>query len=105
MVCIVRVVYPQSGLACAYCNLIVIQYSQTFSLSLSPPSSLLSSFKQFLELEPQLRDVIVQFHQSRYTSCLRILADMRDTLMLDMYLAAHVSTLYTMIRNKALIQV
>ena len=64
-----------------------------------------SSFKQFLELEPQLRDVITQFHQSRYTSCLRILSDMRDTLMLDMYLANHIPALYTMIRSKALIQV
>jgi len=30
---------------------------------------------------------------------------MRNTFMLDMYLATHVPALYTMIRNKALIQV
>eukprot|EP00731_Ephydatia_muelleri_P021124 Em0013g851a len=63
-----------------------------------------SSFKQFLELEPQLRDVIVQFHQSKYTSCLKILDSMRDNLMLDMYLADHIATLYAQIRSKALIQ-
>lgn len=67
--------------------------------------SLPSSFKQFLELEPQLRDVIHQFHQSHYTSCLQTLEEMRENLMLDMYLASHLSKLYKMIRNKALIQV
>ena len=67
--------------------------------------SLPSSFKQFLELEPLLRDVIHQFHQSHYTSCLQSLEEMRENLMLDMYLASHLSKLYKMIRNKALIQV
>ncbi len=66
---------------------------------------LCSSFKQFLELEPQLRDVVTKFYQSSYTSCLNTLDEMRDTLMLDMYLSQHVGALYTKIRNKALIQV
>ena len=52
-----------------------------------------------------MRDVIHQFHQSHYTSCLLTLESMRDNLMLDMYLASHLSTLYKMIRSKALIQV
>lgn len=65
----------------------------------------LSSFKQFLELEPQLREVLQQFYQSRYTSCLKTLQEMRETFMLDLYLSSHLNTLYTMIRNKALIQV
>ena len=69
------------------------------------PFSLPSSFKQFLELEPLLCDVIHQFHQSHYTSCLQTLEEMRENLMLDMYLASHISKLYKMIRNKALIQV
>ena len=64
-----------------------------------------SSFKQFLELEPQLRDILQEFHQSRYTSCLRTLQEMMPTFMLDLYLSSHLNTLYTMIRNKALIQV
>jgi COP9 signalosome complex subunit 1 len=63
-----------------------------------------SSFKQFLELDPLLRDVVTQFHQSSYASCLRTLEDMRSSLMLDMYLSQHLQTLLTMIRNKALIQ-
>ena len=64
-----------------------------------------SSFKLFLELEPLLRDVIVQFHQSKYTSCLSTLETLRNSFMLDQYLANHISDLYTQIRNKALIQV
>ena len=57
-----------------------------------PSPCLSSSFKQFLmELEPQLRDVVSQFHQSCYTSCLRNLEDMRSSLMLDMYLSQHLN--------------
>lgn len=58
-----------------------------------------------MELEPQMRDVLHQFYQSKYTSCLRTMGQLRDSLLLDMYLAPHLDTLYTMIRNKALIQV
>lgn len=63
-----------------------------------------SSFKLFLELEPQVRDVLVKFHQSKYSSCLKTLEGMRDNLLLDMYLSRHVDTLYSMIRKKALVQ-
>ncbi|XP_003383480.1 PREDICTED: COP9 signalosome complex subunit 1-like [Amphimedon queenslandica] len=63
-----------------------------------------SSFKLFLELEPSLRDVISQFHQSQYTSCLSTLEALRNSFMLDQYLANHISDLYAQIRNKALIQ-
>ncbi|XP_064171116.1 COP9 signalosome complex subunit 1-like isoform X1 [Anguilla rostrata] len=63
-----------------------------------------SSFKLFLELEPQVRDIIFKFYESKYASCLKMLDDMKDNLLLDMYLAPHVRTLYTQIRNRALIQ-
>ncbi|KAG1675709.1 COP9 signalosome complex subunit 1 [Nymphon striatum] len=63
-----------------------------------------SSFKLFLELEPQLRDIIFQFYESKYASCLKLLENINDNLRLDMYLAPHVTTLYTQIRNRALIQ-
>uniref|UniRef100_UPI00358FBBF2 COP9 signalosome complex subunit 1-like isoform X2 n=2 Tax=Myxine glutinosa TaxID=7769 RepID=UPI00358FBBF2 len=63
-----------------------------------------SSFKLFLELEPQVRDVIFHFYESNYACCLRMLDDMRDNLLLDMYLAPHVCTLYGQIRNRGLIQ-
>lgn len=63
-----------------------------------------SSFKLFLELEPQLRDIIFKFYESKYASCLKLLDEIKDNLMLDMYLASHVSNLYTQIRSRALIQ-
>ncbi|XP_052069761.1 COP9 signalosome complex subunit 1-like isoform X1 [Mytilus californianus] len=62
------------------------------------------SFKLFLELEPQLRDIIHKFYESSYAQCLRLLTEIKDTLLLDMYLASHVNTLYTQIRNRALCQ-
>ena len=63
-----------------------------------------SSFKLFLELEPQLRDIVFKFYESKYASCLKLLDEIRDNLLLDMYIAPHVNTLYTKIRNRALIQ-
>ncbi|KAG7220109.1 hypothetical protein INR49_018432 [Caranx melampygus] len=62
------------------------------------------SFKLFLELEPQIRDIIFKFYESKYASCLKLLDEMKDNLLLDMYLAPHVKTLYSQIRNRALIQ-
>lgn len=63
-----------------------------------------SSFKLFLELEPQLRDIIFKFYESKYAQCLKLLDEIRDNLFLDMYIAPHVNALYTQIRNRALIQ-
>ncbi|XP_030387154.1 COP9 signalosome complex subunit 1b [Scaptodrosophila lebanonensis] len=63
-----------------------------------------TSFKLFLELEPQLRDIIFKFYESKYASCLTLLDEIRDNLLIDMYIAPHVTTLYTKIRNRALIQ-
>ncbi|ESO84218.1 hypothetical protein LOTGIDRAFT_184282 [Lottia gigantea] len=63
-----------------------------------------STFKQFLELEPQLRDILHRFHESKYASCLKLLGEIKDNLLLDMYLAPHINTLYTQIRNRALCQ-
>lgn len=63
-----------------------------------------SSFKLFLELEPQLRDAITKFYHSAYASSLSILRDIKDNLLLDLYLQPHVEKLYVQIRQKALIQ-
>ena len=63
-----------------------------------------SSFKLFLELEPQLRDIIFKFYESKYASCLKLMDEIRDNLLLDMYIAPHVNALYTQIRNRALVQ-
>lgn len=63
-----------------------------------------SSFKLFLELEPQLRDAITMFYHSKYASSLCILREIKDNLRLDIYLQPHVDQLYIQIRKKALIQ-
>ncbi|KAK3734538.1 hypothetical protein QZH41_010394, partial [Actinostola sp. cb2023] len=63
-----------------------------------------SSFKLFLELEPQLRDILYKFNESQYAMCLKLLDDLKDNFMLDVYLAQHVNTLYSQIRKRALVQ-
>ena len=67
-----------------------------------PPLQVISStqFKLFLELEPQLREVLQCFYDSRYGHCLKLLEDMKDNLLLDLYLAPHIQTLFSMIRLK-----
>ena len=40
-------------------------------------SCICSSFKLFLELEPQLRDVLYKFHESQYAACLKLLDEMK----------------------------
>merc|ERR1719264_1913050 len=54
-----------------------------------------SQFKLFLELEPQLREVL---------QCFKLLDQMKDNLLLDVYLAPHIHTLFSMIRNRGLVQ-
>ncbi|XP_076268956.1 COP9 signalosome subunit 1b isoform X2 [Rhynchophorus ferrugineus] len=61
-------------------------------------------FKPFLELEPALRDAILKFYESRYAACLKLLDEMKDSLLLDLYLAPHVPALYSQIRSRALVQ-
>jgi len=63
-----------------------------------------SQFKLFLELEPQLREVLQCFYDSRYGQCLKLLDQMKDNLLLDVYLAPHIHTLFNMIRNRGLVQ-
>lgn len=63
-----------------------------------------TSFKQFAELDPQLREAVSRFYESKYASCLSILQEIKNVLLLDMYLAPHVERLYRAIRNKALVQ-
>lgn len=41
------------------------------------PSDVCSSFKLFLELEPQVRDIIFKFYESKYASCLKMLDEMK----------------------------
>lgn len=63
-----------------------------------------SSFKLFLELEPQLREIVYKLHNSKYASSLKLLGEMKDSFILDLYIASHVEALYSQIRNRALCQ-
>lgn len=60
--------------------------------------------KQFLDLVPDVREIISDFYHSRYSSCLALMEKIRGDLLLDIYMNAHVEKLYAMVRSKALIQ-
>jgi COP9 signalosome complex subunit 1 len=62
------------------------------------------TFKNYLELVPDLRELISDFYNSRYASCLSYLEKLRPHLELDIFLAGHVNSLYEKIRSKAIIQ-
>ncbi len=93
-----------------------------------------AAFKNFLELVPQVRELINDFYGSRYASCLKYLEELRvlyiyiyfyshlskykelalthiytmlhwqPDLELDLHLHDHVESLYQKIRNKAIVQ-
>lgn len=63
-----------------------------------------SAFKQFAELEPQLRDAVQKFYETKYATCLQILDSLKNIFLIDMFLAPHVDRLYRSIRSKALVQ-
>ncbi|KAG9320058.1 hypothetical protein KVV02_007291 [Mortierella alpina] len=61
-------------------------------------------FRQYLELEPHIRDLIQSFYNSNYTVCLDIMDKWRNDYLLDIHLHSHIEALYTNIRKKALVQ-
>lgn len=63
-----------------------------------------STFRNFLELVPEVRELINDFYASRYASCLEYLQNLKPNLSLDIHLHDHLDTLYTQIRHKAIIQ-
>lgn len=62
------------------------------------------SFRNFLELVPEVRELVNDFYASRYASCLDYLENLKPNLLMDIHLHDHVETLYTQIRHKAIIQ-
>lgn len=63
-------------------------------------------FRGLLELVPDIREMVIDFHNTRYTRCLATMERIRPELMLDMYLGSsnHVEELYVLIRRKAIVQ-
>ncbi|KAI8024561.1 COP9 signalosome complex subunit 1 [Camellia lanceoleosa] len=62
------------------------------------------NFRNFLELVPEVRELINDFYSSHYASCLDYLGNLKANLLLDIHLHDHVEILYDEIRHKALIQ-
>jgi len=63
-----------------------------------------SSFKSFLELDPNLRQILTDFNASKYGQSLKMLEELRETLLCDLYLSRHVESLFDKIRKKAMVQ-
>ncbi|KAJ3292275.1 cop9 signalosome complex subunit [Borealophlyctis nickersoniae] len=63
-----------------------------------------AEFKQYLELEPEIRDLLNAFYNSKYAQCLQLLDKLKNNFLLDLYLHSHVDLIYQNIRKKALVQ-
>lgn len=62
-----------------------------------------SNFRTYLELEPQIRRAIGFFINCRYTSCLAVLEAYRADYLLDVYMHAHIDSIYQMVRVKCIV--
>ena len=62
------------------------------------------AFRAHLEAAADLREVLHNFYNSKYTGVLFHLDNVRSTLALDIHLGAHIDALYECIRDRALIQ-
>ncbi|KAK5664231.1 hypothetical protein OQA88_447 [Cercophora sp. LCS_1] len=63
-----------------------------------------AAFRDFLQLEPQIRRAVNQFVTGRYSDCIATLEAYRADYMLDLYLQKHIPKIYADIRNKCIIQ-
>eukprot|EP01006_Ploeotia_vitrea_P059358 TRINITY_DN71_c0_g1_i1.p1 TRINITY_DN71_c0_g1~~TRINITY_DN71_c0_g1_i1.p1 ORF type:complete len:437 (+),score=42.18 TRINITY_DN71_c0_g1_i1:46-1356(+) len=61
-------------------------------------------FKAFLELVPEVRELIKDFYDSKYATCLSALDKLKDNLLIDIHLRQHVEHIYNTIRQRALKQ-
>ena len=61
-----------------------------------------STFRTYLELEPQIRKSISHFLNGKYAACLNILQGYRNDFLLDMYLGPHAEKLLQMIRDRCI---
>jgi len=62
------------------------------------------AFRAHLEAASDIREVVHDFYNARYTSCFSALNAMQPTLQLDLHLGQHIDELYELIRERALIQ-
>lgn len=82
------------------CSLATFDRNELRSRVLGSPT-----FRLILESEVICRDLLTTFYTAGYTKCLRILAEVKNLLKLDIFLSGRVNALYDKIRIKALCQV
>jgi len=63
-----------------------------------------TKFKTYLELEPQILDLIKAFYNSQYITMLDILNKIKPILSLDIHLKTHVVEIYKIINEHAFVQ-
>lgn len=63
-----------------------------------------ATFKNIVESAPNLRDILLNFYNSAYSSCLHLLDKLKNKFILDINLYKHIDLLYSNIRDRALIQ-
>mmetsp|Transcript_16469 Transcript_16469/g.48483 ORF Transcript_16469/g.48483 Transcript_16469/m.48483 type:complete len:471 (+) Transcript_16469:3-1415(+) len=63
-----------------------------------------SAFKEFMELYPQIRETVKLFAASKYGDCLKMMDSIKSELLLDCYMAPHVTYLFKKIREKMISQ-
>ena len=80
------------------CSLATFERSEIHRLILMSPN-----MKQFLELEPSIRDILHKFYETSYSFCLASMSQLEPIFALDQYLAPHLRALYYEIRHRIII--
>ena len=62
-----------------------------------------TNMKQYLELEPAIRDILHQFYNTSYSTSLALMSQYEPIFALDQFLAPHLRTLYYEIRHRIII--
>jgi len=63
-----------------------------------------NNFKQYLEMEPTVRDCMYSFYNRNYSAAFAALKKLKHTLKLDIFLSSHVDAVYDKIRSRSLCQ-
>eukprot|EP00301_Raphidiophrys_heterophryoidea_P019576 c4478_g1_i1.p1 GENE.c4478_g1_i1~~c4478_g1_i1.p1 ORF type:complete len:437 (-),score=106.47 c4478_g1_i1:101-1354(-) len=62
------------------------------------------NFREFLELAPNMRELLNAFITSKYALCIKHLDQLKGVLELDVHLHEHVGHLYKEVRHRAMVQ-
>jgi len=80
------------------CSLATFERSELYRLIIMSPN-----MKQYLELEPSIRDILHRFYETSYSSCLGLMSQYEPIFALDQYLISHLHILYYEIRHRIII--